>query len=267
MDTALRTPRSLSRFFLLPLAVTAAAFAVADEDISQESAALTKEQLAERLNGVDATDITESPIPGLYQVAVGSNVAYVTDDARYVFRGDVIEVGTGQNLTENARSRARVSLLSSVEPERMIVFGPKNGNVKHTVTVFTDVDCGYCRQLHREIDQINALGIEVHYLFYPRTGRNTESWAKADKVWCSADKNTALTRAKLGGSIPSDGDCGNTPVDAHYELGKAVGVGGTPAIFSSDGVFLGGYFPAKALLDALEEGATADADASTAAIE
>lgn len=265
MDTALRTPRSLSRFVLLPLAV-AAAFAFADEDASRPEP-LTKEQLAERLTGVDPSDITESPIPGLYQVAVGSNVAYVTDDARYVFRGDIIEVGTSRNLTENARSHARISLLSSVEPDRMIVFAPKDGKVDYTVTVFTDVDCGYCRQLHREIDQINALGIEVHYLFYPRTGRNTESWAKADKVWCSEDKNTALTRAKLGGSIPSDGKCGNTPVEAHYELGKAVGVRGTPAIFSSDGVFLGGYFPAKDLREILDEGATADADASTAAIE
>lgn len=265
METAARTPRSLSRFLLLPLAIAAAALAFADEDSAQTQ--LTKEQLAERLAGVVASDITESPIPGLYQVAVGSNVAYVTADARYVFRGDIIDVGTSQNLTENARSRARVSMLSSVEPERMIVFGPQDGNVKHTVTVFTDVDCGYCRQLHREIDQINALGIEVHYLFYPRTGPNTESWAKADKVWCSADKNTALTRAKLGGSIPSEGDCGNTPVEAHYELGKAVGVRGTPAIFSSDGVFLGGYFPAKALREILDQGATADADASTAAIE
>lgn len=266
MDTALRTSRSLSRFILLPLAIAAAALAVADEE-AQKPAPLTKAQLAERLNGVDASDITESPIPGLYQVAVGSNVAYVTDDARYVFRGDIIEVGTSENLTENARSRARVSLLSSVESDRMIVFTPKDGNVKHTVTVFTDVDCGYCRQLHREIEQITALGIEVHYLFYPRTGRNTESWEKADKVWCSADKNTALTRAKLGGSIPSNGECGNTPVDAHYELGKAVGVRGTPAIFSSDGVFLGGYFPAKALRAALDEGVTADADPASSAIE
>jgi thiol:disulfide interchange protein DsbC len=248
--------------------MAAAAFAMADErETGGDSAALTKEQLAERLNGVDPTDITESPIPGLYQVAVGSNVAYVTADARYVFRGDIFEVGTSENLTENARSGARVSMLSSVEPERMIVFSPKDGNVKHTVTVFTDVDCGYCRQFHREIDEVTALGIEVHYFFYPRTGPNTESWTKADKVWCSENKNTALTRAKLGGNIPSDGDCGNTPVEAHYALGKAVGVRGTPAIFSEDGVFVGGYFPAKALREMLDEGLSADADPATAAIE
>jgi thiol:disulfide interchange protein DsbC len=255
----------LAPWVALPLAL-AAMGAVADES-AEAPKPLTKEQLAERLNGVTASDITEAPIPGLYQVAVGSNVAYVTDDAKFVFRGDIIEVGTGDNLTENARSRARVSLLSNVERDRMIVFAPKDGNVKHTVTVFTDVDCGYCRQLHREIDQINALGIEVHYLFYPRMGPNTESWEKADKVWCAANRNTALTRAKLGGNIPSDGDCGDTPVEGHYALGKAVGVRGTPALFSESGVFLGGYYPAKDLLEVLDEGRSSDASAASSAIE
>ena len=144
------------------------AFSVAT---AQENASLSKEELAGKLNNVDPSDISDSPIPSMYQVAVGSNVAYVTRDGKYVVQGEIIDVENGENLTENTRERARVSLLASVDRESMIVFSPKNGAVKHTVTIFTDIDCGYCRQFHREIDKVNELGIEVHYLFYPRTGR------------------------------------------------------------------------------------------------
>jgi thiol:disulfide interchange protein DsbC len=158
---------------------------------------------------------------------------------------------TNQNLTEKTRSMSRVDLLSSVDPKDMIVFSPK-GEVKHTITIFTDIDCGYCRQFHREIDQVNALGIEVHYLFYPRTGPDTESWAKAEKVWCASDHNAALTRAKLGGTVP-EASCDETPVGAHYELGQEVGVRGTPAVYSASGEHIGGYLPPATLAKLLDE--------------
>jgi thiol:disulfide interchange protein DsbC len=183
---------------------------------------LTKEELATQLNGVEVSDISDSPVAGIYQVAIGANVAYVTTDGRYIIRGDIYDTKTSANLTEDTRAQARVALLHSVDPASMIVFKPADGNVKHTVTIFTDIDCGYCRQFHREIDKVTALGIEVHYLFYPRTGPNTESWTKADHVWCAADHNKALTRAKLGGEVP-DASCGNTPVEAHYSLGQRIG--------------------------------------------
>ena len=134
----------------------------------------------------------------------------------------------------------------------MIVFKPASGEVKHTITIFTDVDCGYCRQFHREIDKVTALGIEVHYLFYPRTGPNTESWTKADQVWCAADHNSALTRAKLGGEIPKSAACA-TPVESHFELGQRIGVRGTPAIFNEAGDLIGGYLPPATLAKVLDD--------------
>jgi thiol:disulfide interchange protein DsbC len=136
----------------------------------------------------------------------------------------------------------------------MIVFKPKDGQVKHRVTVFTDVDCGYCRQFHREIDQVTALGIEVDYLSFPRTGPDTESWAKADHVWCAKNRQEALTEAKLGGSVP-DADCASTPVESHYNLGHLVGVRGTPAVYSETGELLGGYLSPAQLFEVLEQGA------------
>jgi thiol:disulfide interchange protein DsbC len=202
------------------------------------------------LNGISAADISDAPIPGMYEVAVGANVAYVTKDGRYIIRGDIIDVETSANVSEETRARARATMLGSVDPATMIVFKP-NGAVKHTITIFTDVDCGYCRQFHREIDKVTALGIEVHYLFYPRTGPNSESWTKADEVWCAPDHNSALTRAKLGGSLPEPG-CA-TPVAEHFELGQRIGVRGTPAIFNEAGDLIGGYLPPATLAKVLDD--------------
>lgn len=218
---------------------------------ADESKPLSKEELAGKLNGVDASQISESAVPGIYQVTIGSSVAYVTKDGRFVFQGDITDVATGANITEETRARARVAMLATVEPATMIVFSPKDGKVKHTVTIFTDVDCGYCRQFHRDIDKVTALGIEVHYLSFPRTGPNTESWFKAEGVWCSKDRNTALTRAKLGGEVPQ-AKCGN-PVESHYSLGKRIGVRGTPAVFTETGDYIGGYLPPATLAKVLDD--------------
>jgi thiol:disulfide interchange protein DsbC len=235
--------RTLLKLIALPLTFMAAS-ALAED--------LTKEQLATQLNGIDVKDISDSPVPGVYQVSVGANVAYVTADGRYIIRGDIYDSATSANLTESTRAQARVAMLDSVDPASMIVFKPANGVVKHTVTIFTDIDCGYCRQFHREIDQVLALGIEVHYLFYPRTGPNTESWTKADHVWCAADHNAALTRAKLGGEVP-DATCANTPVESHYALGQRIGVRGTPAVFNEKGDLIGGYLPPATLAKVLDD--------------
>jgi thiol:disulfide interchange protein DsbC len=213
---------------------------------------LTKEELAAQLNGIAVEDIKDAPIQGLYEVAVGANVAYVTKDGRFIIRGDIYDAETSANVSEETRARARAAMLGSVDPESMIVFKPANGEVKHTVTIFTDIDCGYCRQFHREIDKVTALGIEVHYLFYPRTGPNTESWAKADQVWCAPNHNVALTRAKLGGEIPKGEAC-TTPIESHFELGQRIGVRGTPAVFSEAGELLGGYLPPATLAKVLDD--------------
>lgn len=219
---------------------------------AQESELPSRADIASSLNGVKASDLKDSVIDGFYEINVGSKVAYITNDGRYLFEGELYDLESSQNLTENSRARARVDLLADVDPSQMIVFSPKNGPVEHTITIFTDVDCGYCRQFHREIDQVTALGIEVHYLFYPRTGPATESWSKAEKVWCASDRNTALTNAKLGGRVP-DVTCAENPVAAHYDLGHQVGVTGTPSIYASDGTHIGGYLPPQQLLTTLTD--------------
>ena len=212
---------------------------------------LTREELAATLPGVQASDIHDSPLPGMYEIVLDSDVVYVSRDGGYLIQGDVIDLRERRNLTEGRRARARADILASVDTESMIVFSPEPENIRHTVTVFTDIDCGFCRQLHREMDQINALGVEVRYLSYPRTGPETESWFKADKVWCAGDRQAAFTDAILEDTVPEQ-SCDATPVASHFQLGRQVSVLGTPTILTDDGVQLGGYLAPDELIGKLE---------------
>jgi len=235
--------------WLLPiLALTLPAAVAQDAEAPSRDAVATK--LRDRGLAVDTSDIRDSAISDLYEIRLGAKIGYISADGQYLFEGELYDLDAGRNLTESSRSAARVDLLAGVPREQMIVFAPKDRPAEHTITIFTDVDCGYCRQFHREIDQVNALGIEVHYLFYPRTGPNTESWSKAERVWCADDQNSALTNAKLGGAIP-EAICADNPVGAQYDLGQQVGVTGTPSIYSASGVHIGGYLPPDQLLSTL----------------
>ncbi len=132
----------------------------------------------------------------------------------------------------------------------MIVFSPKE-KPRHTLTVFTDIDCGYCRKLHAEMDELNSYGIEVRYMMFPRTGLNTPSYQKAVNVWCAKDQQVSMTKAKAGESIPQ-ANCDN-PIASQFDLGQQLGVTGTPALLLGDGSLIPGYRPAKDLAAILDE--------------
>ena len=206
-------------------------------------------ELAKKIPGSKAEDFRQSPVPGMWELARGADIVYVTADARFAIAGDLYEIATDTNVSERRRRDARLEMIASVPESQMVVFSPKDP--KYTVTVFTDVDCGYCRKLHSEIAKYNDLGIRVRYLFYPRSGPNTESWDKAVAVWCSPNRNDALTRAKRGEAIKM-AKCGKTPVDHDYELGQEIGLRGTPAIVLSNGDMLPGYLPPAMLAQRLQ---------------
>ena len=220
---------------------------------AQDSNILSKQQIADLFPGINVSSVSDSPVAGVYEVIVNSNVAYISQNGRYVFQGELFDLHFNVNLSENKREIARRDILSEVNQAQSIIFSPPSENVKHVITIFTDLDCGYCRKFHGEIDMVNDLGIKVQYLFYPRTGPDTDSWYKAEKVWCSGnfERNNLLTKAKLGDDLDLD-TCDDTPVAQHYQLGKKVGVIGTPAIYSSSGSHLGGYLSPIELLTKLE---------------
>lgn len=191
--------------------------------------------------------IAPSPIDGIYAITLfNGQMIYATADARFFIPGDMYEAKPEGlvNLGEQSRNIVRAQKIAAVPESEMIIFEPDGGR-KATITVFTDVDCPYCRQLHGEMDRLNELGIAVRYLGYPRTGLNTETHKKMISTWCAEDPNTMFTSITRGGEVP-EADCDN-PIASHYQLGREVGVTGTPALVLEDGTILPGYIPADTL--------------------
>ena len=207
-------------------------------------------RIVAKLPGAQASDVAVSPIPGLYEVTMGGLIAYVSSDGKYLLSGNVYDLDTQVNLTASRRNSARAKALAAASESNMIVFGP--ANAKMTVTVFTDIDCGYCRKFHSQIADVNKAGVRVRYMFFPRTGPATESWTKAEQVWCAADRREALTRAKKGDTFKGK-SCGDAAVKSQYELGSDLGVEGTPAIFTQQGDYIGGYLAPAELVQAIQE--------------
>jgi thiol:disulfide interchange protein DsbC len=234
-----------SRLFSLSLAFLSFAAAVHADQTSDPRA-----DIASKIPGVRAEDLRPSPISGMYELTQGADIAYVSSDGKYAINGDLIDLAKNDNLTESRRRDSRAKMIDSIPETQMVVFGPKDP--KYTVTVFTDVDCAYCRQLHSQIADYNRLGIKVRYLFYPRTGPNTESWTKAEEVWCSNNRNEALTLAKRGAALQTKA-CAENPVARHYALGRDFGLQGTPAIVLADGELIGGYLPPVELVQHLRQ--------------
>jgi thiol:disulfide interchange protein DsbC len=201
--------------------------------------------------GSKLEDLRPSPIPGIYEFMQGADISYLTADGKYFLDGHLYDMDTRENLTEVLRARARLALISAVPESQMVIFGPKNP--QYTITVFTDVDCAYCRKLHSEMAELNRLGIRVRYMFFPRTGPNTESWKKAEVVWCSPNRNEALTRAKTGAQLDMSKTCESTPVAREYALGQSIGVRGTPAIVTEKGDYIAGYMAPRDLLQQLKD--------------
>jgi thiol:disulfide interchange protein DsbC len=194
-------------------------------------------------NGVKLTSVKPSAVPGLYEVIAGALVVYVSADGRYLLQGDLFDTKTEQSLTDPSRRTAVKSAIDAMGEKNMIVFSPKHK--EHTLTVFTDIDCPYCRKLHSEIGTYLDKGIEVRYMMFPRAGKNSDSYRKAVAVWCSDDRNEALTLSKAGKAIPMK-TCDN-PIDRHMELANELGLKGTPLLVLDDGTIQPGYVPAEAL--------------------
>jgi thiol:disulfide interchange protein DsbC len=207
--------------------------------------------LMEQFDNIKPEDIKKSSVTGLLEVSFDGTLLYATEDGRFLIQGDAYDVVRKVNVTEQQRAVTRAEALTNADPDTMIVFDVADGNPDYSITVFTDIDCGYCRKLHREIAAYNEAGIRVQYMFFPRSGPNTASWTKANNVWYSDDRAAALTRAKSGEVLP-DADCGETPVERHYKLGLAAGVTGTPAIMTEKGVLISGYVPAPELRERLD---------------
>ena len=204
-----------------------------------------------------------SPVSGLYLTTIDGVSGYVSEDGRYFIVGDMLDLASRVNVTEAQRQARRRTLLQEVAPADAITFGPPTP--KHTIIVFTDVECPYCRKLHAELDELRARGIAVRYMAFPRSGPNTRAWRTMAAVWCDKDRRDALTRATQGEELGAPAQCSDAVIARHYALGQQLGIPGTPMIVLSDGTSLGGYMSPDKLVAALDEHAAGARGMSAAA--
>ena len=234
MQGALLSAAMISSVWV-PSAVQAA------ETLSAEQKIQSALQLT--LPNLKVDTVKPSALPGLYEVTFGANIVYVDQSARYLLNGDLFDLQEQQSVTATRAEALRAGLLNQVDEQGMIIYAGKDP--QHTVTVFTDISCGYCRKLHSEIEDYLAAGIRVRYLAYPRAGSGSAAAKTAESVWCADDPNQAMTTAKQGGEV-AERTCDN-PIDEHFALGQQFGISGTPALVLSNGKILPGYVPADKL--------------------
>jgi thiol:disulfide interchange protein DsbC len=201
-------------------------------------------ELTKMIPQASEAKISAAPMPGVYQVDLQGTFAYAYVSGDYILLGDLYNTQDKVNLGDQASAARMASLIDAVPVSKMIVYGPKDAE-RH-ITVFTDIDCGYCRKLHLEVPELTEAGIQVRYLAFPRAGIGSQSHKKYVSVWCNDDQQSSLTTAKSGGSVPT-ATCDN-PVEESYNLGRQVGVRGTPTIIFDDGTVTPGYIPSVELI-------------------
>jgi len=242
---------SLSR--IAPLILLLAPIVLYSSDSTDTDADIA--QLKEKYANVD--EVRPTPVPGLYELRFGYRIAYVDASGQFGFlgSGDLQDVSSGENLTQSRRAEVRRELMTSLDEWDTLDFMPDR--TEHELLVFTDVDCGYCRRLHQQMAEYHELGIGVRYVAFPRSGPDTDSWTTMQSIWCSDDRPAAMTSAKAGGFVP-ERQCDSASVERHFELGREIGLSGTPALLTPGGELIPGYVPPIRLAAILNEEAATE---------
>ena len=214
----------------------------AETNVGQAGVDKLTKALAASMPNVRPNKISSTPIAGLYEVIVGTQVVYMSDDARFMIEGDLYDLKSNENYSENAKSGIRLATMKQLGAEKMLVYRPEK--VSNTITVVTDIDCPYCRRLHDEVPDYMENGVEVRYIFMPLKG--SADMKKTVSVWCADDQQLALDIAKAGGEV-EEKTCDN-PIQEHLKVARELGVRGTPAILLEDGKMLPGYIPYNKLV-------------------
>ena len=211
-----------------------------------------RDQFKTSIQDMEINSVRPAPIDGWYEVVVGAKLIYTTADGRYVLDGSLMDIKEQRNLSESPRLAARAAALARMG-EKAIEFAPA-GKTEHVLYVFTDVDCTYCRKMHNEVNELNAAGIAVRYLAFPRAGPGSRTFNTMVSVWCSGDPKQTLTDAKAGKTVTA-ANCDN-PIKAQFDMGRSMGVHGTPSVMMENGDEIGGYVPAKEIIKMFKGGAS-----------
>ncbi len=233
----------MNKLFVLLLLIISTTVYAADQKSADAELEALRAMLTKQYPELKPEDITRTPIDGLMQIISGVNVLYISADGRYLMQGDLIDIPGKKDLTEQVKEGLRVDYLAQVPTDQMIIFSPELP--RHTVTVFTDIDCFYCQKLHKEIESYMKQGIAIRYMYFPRAGLGSPAHQKGINVWCADDRNQAMTKAKQGINLPNQ-QC-KDPIASQFMMGQTLGVTGTPVMFTETGVKIPGYVPAAEL--------------------
>ncbi len=223
------------------------------KDISGSAPESVRKAITEHLKNADLpahiTSIVATEMPNLYWVTFREvPPVFVSGDGLFLLQGDLNKLGKGEvtNISDTLNTQENKRQITAIPEKELIIFSPAS-KPKAVIYAFTDVDCGYCRKMHSEINQVTAKGIEVRYIAWPRS---PEDVAKNKAVWCSEDRQSAFTTATSGLSVQAP-VC-DDPVMHGRQVGMLVGVNGTPAVYDANGKYLGGYIPANNLAKILK---------------
>lgn len=239
---AYSTLRSIFALAVSLAVLATPAVSAAEKTVVESTSTIIERKLSAVRPDLAFKVLGQSSMPGVYEVQVdGGPILFVAKDGSHFIDGNLYKITSTEfiDIKEVRLTEMRRQIFSKLNPDEMIVFKPA-GESKAIINVFTDIDCGYCRKLHKEVPMLNAMGVEVRYLAYPRAGLESESYLKIATAWCADDPNQALTNFKTG-KDSSIAVCDDNPVADHFKLGGSIGVNGTPATVLMDGTLLPGY--------------------------
>lgn len=196
-----------------------------------------------------------SKVPGVLQVQTASDqIVYLSEDARYLFSGDLIDLQENDlnlmNVSENKKKNLRISDLRKIPQSNMIVFPVQNGTApKARLTVFMNLDCPHCQAFHdQELRQLNQKGIELRYLAFPSQAPGSKAFDKAAHVWCAQNRTESIESAMKGVELKpntQNKSCSAALIWEQVALAKKLQIRGTPAVIFEDGTMSYGRKPVE----------------------
>jgi len=207
-----------------------------------------RKNIEANLPGIPVGSLEETPIEGIYELVTDGQIYYINESATYLLDGSLISLQNRENLTEGRLGGLHVGLIGDIGEENMLIYEPEQES-NRSITVFTDISCGYCRRLHSELDTLLEEGVRVRYLLFPRAGLGTQAHKDLESVWCADDPQAAMTNAKAGGTIEPK-SCEN-PIESHVALAERIGLRGTPLIYLDNGERVPGYREATSLAESI----------------
>ncbi|HET9976902.1 MAG TPA: DsbC family protein [Burkholderiaceae bacterium] len=238
-------PMTLTRVGLLALALAGAAHA---------NEAVIRKNLAQRMADLPPIDeVSRAPVPGLWEVRVGFDVFYTDAEGNWLIDGAIIDTKTRKNLTRERTERLTAIAFDALPLKDAFVI--KQGQGTRRLAVFADPNCGYCKQLERDL--VALPDVTIYTFLLPILG--PDSQAKSRSIWCAKDVGKTWRAWMIDGNAPTRtmGPCDALALDRNTAFGRKYRINGTPALVFEDGVRSAGAMPAAEIAKRMAEATAA----------